>query len=234
MAAHSRMITGFHAGKSTGHGFCQFCGAVDSGEIVAQRVSRRDRFKRHQRHGGGEPEIKIAVEAAVGKQIEHRRQHQRRVIAAGLGELFFAKAHALAKPQPVAGSAGAGRGDLHRMFTAKTAETDGQHRLHILQLHGMIREAQRCAGFADQPVPGAADGFFQFQKVQHGLSSWHRTGMRGATAQPGVDIKARYRMIASATSCSAAFTSGSSVSGSIMVARTAWRAGRPVSMRLAQ
>ncbi len=214
-------------------GFCQFCGAVEPGKIVAQRVGNHDWLKRHHRHGGGEPEIKIAVEASVGKQIELRRQHQRGMIASGLGKLFFAEAHALAKPQPVCGGAGAGRGDLHRMFTAKTAETYGEHGLHILQLHGMIREAQPCAGFADQPVPGAADGFFQFQKVQHGLSSWHRTGTRGA-AQSGADIKARYRMIASATSCSAAFTSGSSVSGSIIAARTAWRAERPVSMRLAQ
>ena len=101
------------------------------------------------------------------------------MIAAGLSKLFFAKAHALAKPQLVCGGAGARRGDLHRVFTAKTAETYGQHGLHVFQPDGVIGKAQPCAGFADQPVPGAADGFFQFQKIQHGLSSWHRAGMRG-------------------------------------------------------
>ena len=93
------------------------------------------------------------------------------------------------------------------------SKADGEHRPDILQPDGVVRVARPGGRIADEPVPGPADGFLQLQKIQHGGPQ---------------------RIIASATSRRAIRTSGSSVSGSIIAARTASRIVMPLSMRQAQ
>ena len=137
----------------------------------------------------------------------------RSVIAAGLDKLLLAEPHALAQPEAMRRRAPAGRRDLHRTLPAEAAEADGEHRPHVFQPHGVVGMARPAAGLAHQPVPGAADGFLELQEIQHGGPQ---------------------RIIASATSRRAARTSGSSVSGSIIAARTASRTSMPLSMRQAQ
>ena len=201
------------ARKGGEHGLRRRLGAPEHGEVALQRIALGDRFERHHRHGGGKPDVEVPVEAAVGEEVDFAGQHQRGVIAAGLDELLLAEPHALAQPEAMRRRAPAGRRDLHRTLPAEAAEADGEHRPHVFQTHGMVGMARPTAGLAHQPVPGPADGFLELQEIQHGRPQ---------------------RIIASATSRRAARTSGSSVSGSIIAARTAPRTSMPLSIRQAQ
>jgi hypothetical protein len=121
--------------------------------------------------------------------------------------------------EPVARGFRLGAHDGDASGTAKPTEKNGERAFHFGQFGGRLRESGARRGAADQPMPAPADDFFQFEqrkKIGHCL---------GLPDQPSV---------ARAISINPFLTSGSSVSDSIMAARTASSARIPAAMSVAQ
>ncbi len=210
---------------------------AEPGELAAHPLCRGERSAQGQQVGlnrilgcgrrlqgsgvRGEPEIQIAVQGPIGKEVYPGRQEQRLLIDTCLIHHFAVKAQALAQAQAVPGLSCGNGANGSTTLSPHRAEKHGEDRGDIIEVYSGLRMVWITAGGRGPTVPVTADQFLEFQQVQHVASS----AMRPNQSEP--------KAIA-ITSSRASWTSGSSVNGSTSVARVACMMGIPEAISVAQ
>ncbi len=112
---------------------------------------------------GGEPEVEVAVEAALGQHVELGRQAQRGHVHARARDAFVGAGDALQQAAPRAMLVGGGGRQAQAGVAAEGAEEHARGLLDVAQADRRLGEVS-AGGAGDEAVPEQAYGFF------HGVS----------------------------------------------------------------
>src|SRR5262249_37193885 len=131
------------------------------------RIDFLDRFGRSECEPRGKPPVQRSVQRAIGENRDPVGKEDGRGIAPRLIEALVAEPDALPPSEPMTRAAGTRARRPDAGLPTQGAEHHRDPRAHVRKRYRMLGMDRIARGATDQAMPGATNGLFQLEEIEH-------------------------------------------------------------------